>query len=390
MKRRIRQWSTTLVAIITLTAVIFFTHHLIAEQADRSGPPPSSQPQHPDVAVIRVEGAAYNARIRGYGETQTHFALTLTAQTSGQVIEQSEMFEPGCQVSKGAVLIQLEASDYQSAVANAESELASARLALLEEQRQASQAQAEWQASGLSGEPDSALVLRHPQLIAAEAAVSKAEAALTSAAKNLSRTKITSPFDAIVVERRTAPGSYLQAGAEVATLYSTDMVEIAVPLSTRDWANLPDPATLSDERWPVQLTAVENGQTWSGYALRAQQHVDSSSRQRTLLVAVDSPLKQVPALLAGTFVEARISGSRVDNIWELPSSALSQRGEVWYVTEQDTLARFSTEPVFSSGNFIYVAVPEELAPSPTRVVVHPLSSYLPGMIVHPVTEGDNA
>jgi RND family efflux transporter MFP subunit len=390
MTRRFVQWLTLLAAIAILVAVLFFNRHLIARQLEHAVPPQPGQTQYPDVSVLTVSATDHNAIISGFGETATHFTLTLTAQTNGQVIEQAKIFEPGCRVTKGNVLIQLEDSDYQSAVADAESTLASARLALLEEQREATQAQAEWKASGLSGEPDSALVLHQPQLLAAKAAVTKAEAALTSAVTTLSRTRITAPFDAIVVERLTAPGSYVQAGTEVATLYSTDMIEVGVPLSTKDWNHLPDSGTLSDSRWPVQLVSVENGQTWSGYALRAEQHVDGTSRQRSLLIAVDSPLDQNPPLLPGTFVEARISGSSVSNVWELPSSALSQRGEVWYVTDNNTLAKFSTETVFSSEKFIYVEVPEELSANPVKIVVHPLSSYLPGMIVKPSSENHNA
>jgi RND family efflux transporter MFP subunit len=390
MKRRLINWSTLIVALIILAASVIYTRQLIAEQLDKRRPPQIVQDQRPDVAVLTVEGATYNARISGYGETQTHYSLTLTAQTSGQVIEQSTQLESGCQVKKSDVLIQLEDSDYQSAVADAKSDLASARLSFLEEQREASQALAEWQASGLSGEPDSDLVLHEPQLEAAEAAVTKAEAALVSAEKNLSRTKIIAPFNAIVVERLTAPGSYLQAGTAVATLYSTDMIEVAVPLSTRDWKNLPETTTLIGSSWPVELKGVESGQTWPGRVLRAAQHLDSTSRQRTLIVAVDSPLDQVPPLLPGTFVEVGLNGSDIENVWKLPNSALSQRGEIWYVTEGGTLARFSTEPLFSNESSIYINVPDEFAQMSMKIVIHPLSSYLPGMKVQPVAENTNA
>lgn len=390
MKRRIINWSTLIVALIILAASILYTRQLIAEQGDNHRPPKKIGTQRPDVAVLAVTGASYNARIDGYGETKTHYSLTLTAQISGEVTGQSTQLESGCQVKKGDLLIQLEDSDYQSVVADAKSELASARLSLLEEQREASQAQTEWHSSGLSGEPDSGLVLHEPQLEAAKAAVVKAEAALMSAEKNLSRTKITSPFDAIVVERLTTPGSYLQAGTAIATLYSTDMIEVAVPLSTRDWGNLPDATTLIGSSWPVQLKGVEGRQTWSGRVLRAAQHVDSLSRQRTLIVAVDSPLDQVPPLLPGVFVEVGMNGSAVDNILKLPSSALSQRGEIWYVAEGNVLARFSAEPIFSYDNSIYIKVPKELANVSVMIVVHPLSSYLPGMEVQPIVENSNA
>ena len=390
MKRRIINWFTLIVALIILAASILYIRQLIAEEVVKRRPPQMVQVRRPDVAVLNVASATYNARINGYGEAQTHYSLTLTAQTSGQVIRQSTQLESGCQVKKGDVLIQLEDVDYQSAVADSRSELASSRLSLLEEQREASQAQAEWHASGLSGEPDSDLVLHEPQLKAAKAAVARAEAALKSAKKNLSRTKIISPFDAIVVERLTTPGSYLQAGTEVATLYSTDMIEVAVPVSTRDWRYLPETTNLIGSSWPVQLKSVEGSQTWSGRVLRVAQHIDSTSRQRNLIVAVDFPMDQVPPLLPGTFVEVGMNGSDVENVWELPNSALSQRGEIWYVTENNTLARFSTEPIFSNESSIYINVPKKFAQALVKIVVHPLSSYLPGMKVQPVVENKNA
>lgn len=168
------------------------------------------------------------------------------------------------------------------------------------------------------------------------------------------------------------------------------MIEVAVPLSTRDWKYLPEATTLIGSSWPVQLKSVEGRQTWSGRVLRAAQHVNSASRQRTLIVAVDSPLDQVPPLLPGTFVEVVMNGRDVENVWKLPNSALSQRGEIWYVTKDNILARFSTEPIFSNEGSIYISVPEELAKSPVKIVVHPLSSYLPGMKIQPVVENNNA
>lgn len=389
MKRKIINWSTITVALAFLVGAIFYTRQLIAEQADHRPLPQIKQIRLPEVSVLTVERASYSARIEGYGETAAHYSLTLSAQTKGQVLMQSPQLEAGCQVKKGDLLLQMEDSDYLSAVASAQSELAAAKLALLEEQREASQAQAEWDASGLDGQPDSDLVLHTPQLEADRAAVAKAEATLASAEKDLTRTKMIAPFDAIVVQRLTSPGSYLQVGTEVATLYSTDMVEVAVPLSTRDWGNLPDTKTFSEIPWPVQIKGVEGTKAWSGRVLRAEQHVDSTSRQRTLLVAVDFPLQQTPPLLPGTFVEVGIEGSTIENVWKLPSSALSQRGEVWYVTDTGLLNRFVTEPIFSKDNYIYISVPKELSKAPAKVVVHPLSSYLQGMKVHPILEDKN-
>lgn len=389
MKRRIINWSTIAVAVSVLAIAVLYTRHLIAEQVNNHRPPQVMQPQRPEVEVLTVTGGRYTAKIRGYGQTQTHYTLSLTAQTNGQVVELSPQLEAGCRVSKGDVLLVLEDSEHLAALATARSELASAKLDLLEAQREASQAESEWKASGLTGQPSSELVLHGPQLAVAKAAVVKAEAALKSAEKDVRKTTITAPFDGIVIERLTAPGSYLQTGTAVATLYSTDMIEVPVPLAVRDWKNLPAPESLAGSGWPVQLTGVEDKKTWTGRVLRAEQHVDTTSRQRTLLVVVDSPLDQTPPLLPGIFVEVGIDGREADNVWELPSSALSQQGEIWYVTKNDTLAKLQVQSAFTHGNSIYVEVPEQMAQAPARIVAHPLSSYLPGMAVQPIVENDN-
>jgi len=389
MKRRKPQYLVLIVSVAILVGVFFFNDHLLQGETEHR-PAPPKRIILPDVDIMSVESGEYAAQINGFGESKTHYTLSLTAENSGQVVGIADNFEAGCRVAKGALLVQIDDTEYASAVAEAKSELATARLELLEEERSAQQAQAEWHASGLTGEPNSALVLHKPQLEAAQAAVVMAEAAIASAEKNLSRTRIVAPFDAIVVERSTAPGSYIQQGTEVATLYSTDLMEIAVPLSSRDWLNLPDSKSLGSGHWPVQLTGVENGQTWEGRVLRGLQHVDETSRQRTLLVAVDAPLDQEQPLLPGTFVRAGISGRTLNNIWKLKSSSLSQRGEIWYLSDNDTLKKFATQPVFSDEGSIFIEVPEEFRGVATRIVVHPLSSYLTGMKVRPVLEKNNA
>lgn len=65
MKRRIINWSTLIVALIILAASVIYARQLIAEQLDKRRPPQMVQPQRPDVAVLNVTGATYNARIHG-------------------------------------------------------------------------------------------------------------------------------------------------------------------------------------------------------------------------------------------------------------------------------------------------------------------------------------
>ncbi len=383
--RPVYQWLALLAAVLILILIIVFIRYRIQLQSGRPAPVKSVEQQHPDVAVITATGGRHAAEVIAYGSARPRFELTLTAQVAGRVDLLAAKFDSGRRVGQGELLAQLEDSSYRAAVAAAEQDLSEARLSLLEEEREAARALNEWRASGLSGEPDSELVLRQPQLSVARAAVANAEAALASARQDLLQTRITAPFDALVVKRFIAPGSYLQAGGEIATLYSADRAEIAVGLSARDWSRLPDQNVLDSGAWEVVLDNVESGQSWSGRVLRSEQHLDQTTRKRTLIIAVEHPLEQEPALLADTFVKVRIPGRELDNLWKLPSSALSQKGEIWYVDAAGkSLKSFAATPVFSDSKASYVEVPAALATQPQQVLLHPLSSYLEGMLVNPV------
>lgn len=384
--RRLLQWLLPLAAIAFLVMTGFFIQHQMQAQATRPAIQKETEVQHPDVSIVEVTARQHATQVVAYGAAKPHYELTLTAMVSGQISNLSAAFESGKLIKKGTTIAWLEASDYEAAVAAAKQELSDAKVTLLEEQRQAAQALSEWNASGLSGEPASDLVLRKPQLATAEAAVAEAEAALKSARKDLRNTRITAPFDALVVERAVAPGSYLQSGSEIGLLYSSDRAEVELTVSARDWNRLPDNQDLTSGRWLVNLSNVETGHTWQGYILRTEKHLDATTRKRTIVVAVDHPFEQELELLPETFLKADIPGRKVGNLWELPPSSLSQKSEIWYVTKAQTLATFSAVPVFSTSSAIYMEVPQELGAEAQKVLVHPLSSYVVGMKVNPVKD----
>ncbi|MCK2182750.1 efflux RND transporter periplasmic adaptor subunit [Halomonas getboli] len=393
------RWIPLLMALAVLAGVMVFVAVKMSPAA--GGPPggPTGQGAgqaaeqdaavRPDVSVVEVTAGRYQPRVEGYGEASPHYELELTAQVSGRVESLSDRFASGRVVPAGEPLATLDDKAYQEAVAEAEATLATNRVSLLEEQREGEQARRDWQRSGLNGDPDSPLVLRAPQLAATQADVKQAEQALASAQEDLADTRIEAPFDALVVSRDVAPGSYLQAGGSVATLYSTDRVEIAVALSASEWARLEDPESGEVAPEAVTLSAVDTGQQWQGRVLRSERHLDED-RQRSLIVAVDAPLAQTPALLPGTFLEVSLEGREIDGLWRLPPSALSQAGEIWYLTEGDHLASVAVDPLFSDRDYLYVRPPAELAEGTHRVVSHPLNSYLPGMVVTPVEVDGNA
>jgi len=353
----------------------------------------------PEVGVIMVSAQPHQASVTGYGEVQPLFNLSLTAQVSGQIQALSDNFLTGRFVQKGEVIAQLDDTDYVQAVAIAKAGVEEAIVALEEERLQGDQAADEWRRSGLTGEPASALVLRAPQLAAATANLEQAQATLASARRDLQYTQITAPFDAVVVSRDIQPGSFVQTGSPIATLYSTHTAQVAVALSAQQWQSLPGVDTLADSPWTATLTDMQHSATWQGSIHRVEQTLASDTRQRSVIITLAQPLSQASPLYFGTYVEATIAGKTWPQVWRIPATAISQQQEVWYVKPDNTLAKFSPTVLFQRGDAAYIQPLENLsegqssaahsAPTGLRIVARPLNNYLPNMRVTPVEESVN-
>lgn len=336
----------------------------------------------PQVGVVAVTGQEYQAEVIGFGEARPRFELTLSAEVNGKVIDLNRQFESGQVIKKGTVLGQINDTSYQQALTQAKTDVAQAELDLLEEQREGEQAKAEWLRSGLSGEPASPLVLRTPQLAQAKAALENAKLALKKAQQDVAYTQITAPFDALIISRDIQPGSYVQTGTQLGTLYSVAEVEIKVPLSEQQWKNLPafDNAQLAKTPWNVTLQSTDGLNQWQGYIERVEQHLTQTSRQRSLVVVVDDPLAQQTDLYPGTFVKTQINGKSLNNLWQLPSSAISQQGDIWFVDDNDLLAKSAATIVFEKAGFVYVMpmTTKQGMPATMQIVKRPLSGFKVG------------
>ena len=338
------------------------------------------------VGVFAVQTSSYKASVKGYGEVMPIDALTLVAQVSGRITQLSDTFQTGAVVKKGEVLAFIDDTDYVEALSSAKTDYESAVVALEEERLQGVQALDEWQRSGLEGEPASALVLRQPQLKAAQASLDEAKQVLETAKRDLAFTEITAPFDALVVTRDVSLGSYVQSGETVATLYSLNTAEIAVALSPSQWAQLPNFTAGESLDWPVTIADSATDNHWTAVVSRAELHQDASTRQRNAVVTVNDPLMQPVPLTFGSFVSAEIEGRTLDNVWKIPASSVSQKQEVWLV-EPDTglLKKFTPEVLFERDGFAFITPYNNALRA--LVVARPLNSYLENTAVAPVVEG---
>jgi RND family efflux transporter MFP subunit len=348
--------------------------------------PPLKSSNAPRVTVVHVAPSNYQTSVVGHGEATPRYHLKLVAEVSGRVTRLSPKLETGARFDNGELLVELDDTSYKQALASAQYDLHDAEVAMLEETLNAEQAKDEWVRSGLKGDPESALVLHEPQLKAAKSKLAMVRQSVAKASADLSKTRITAPFDALVVNRDIQPGSYASAGTQLMELYNTDIIEASIPLSDTQWDKLPSPAELLTGKWPVQLLSDDGERSWEGYVSRIEQHINSENRQRALIIAVDNPLDQEIPLYPGSFVRAKIPGRHISGVWRIPESSLTQDMTIWYLDASSQLAKAPADVLFADNESIYIRPIESI--DNTSVVIYPLNSYLPGMRVEAQLQED--
>ena len=373
-KRR-RSIIVTTIALVSILLAIGYTGYAINNQPE---PEPSKiKISVPRVSVQLLNSGTHYSSISSFAEVQASNEISLNSLVSGKVIWRAPSFINGQQVAKKEPLLRLDDTEYREALAIAQQNLAEAELILQQEKQQKAQALIDWQRSGLTEKPGD-LVLRKPQLKLAEARFNAAKSSVNNARRNLAETTIKAPFDGIILNRSAALGSFVEVGTVLATLQGSAEAEIVLTLSASQWQQLPKDLSST----VVQLNDPDQpGSHWKGEISHLSEIIDPTTRQRSLMVRVKKPLAQQPPLLSGSFVSANIKGRAVDNLFAIPSTALTADGYIWNVVD-NRLQRHKSRPQFSANGKLYI--PQSELPQPMTLVIKPLASYLPGMVIEPL------
>ena len=358
----------TLGCVASIFLAISINGALSANQ--QNTPPPKAPTQYPKVSVSLAQATSHQASVSAYGEITSRNKLSLTSQVGGKVTQLAPNFLTGKVFKKGQVIAKLETIEYKQALA--------------QEALNAKQAATEWQQSGLAQHEASDLVLRKPQLAVANAKHELAQQAVEKAAYDLAQTQIIAPFDALIVTKNIQVGSNVQAGSDIAMIYDISLFEVTLPLSVSQWQALAscDKGALTDT--VVTLSDDANNLQWQANINRVEQHIDTNSRQRALVVNIADPLSLSTPLFPGTFVKATVAGAQVDDLWKLPASALIDNHTVWQISEDDLLRPLAIDVVFSQGDSVYVKPQADIQQA--QIVNRPLASYLTNMKVIPSVE----
>lgn len=335
----------------------------------------------PKVSVVSVEAQDHAGVIVVPAEITPRWNTALRSQVSGQVLEVSSLALEGSEIKQGEWLVKLENSAYRALVAEAEQVLAAARLEMLQAQKKADQAARDWERAGIQEAP-SDLMLNKPQLRLAQKSVKAAKHRLAAAKKSLEHSTIAAPFDAMVTARHVNLGQSIMEGEELFELIDAKTQELRVSLSQEQWQKLSLDWTLPSAVFDMNGRALAQA-----FIQRASPFVDAETRQHRVYLEIDQ--KPETHALAGEFVQVHLPGTTAARSLDVPESALTREGIVWYVDNDERLRFFTGEVLFHHGDRIIIAQPDKSSlgehyPSQWRIATTPLASFLSGYEVEPI------
>ncbi len=319
------------------------------------------------VETISITPGNYSSWVHAMGVVMPDRQITLKSKVSGEVRYISPDFVQGGVVKKGKLLLKLEDSDYKIEVQKAESILAKAMAGLALEQGSQMIAKEEFNLINKASEEkivETDLALRKPQLIQANAEVTRAKADLEKAKLNLSRTRITTPFNALVLEKNIDSGSFVTVQGTCGILVDVNnyRVEAKVPQDRL--------ATVMSGMGSGADAIVHShyaGRTWQGKMVRTTGKTNEKSLMAGVIILVPDPLglkqggqpgadpgqKRLQMLL-NDHVDVKIKGKSLENVYAVPRNLIKQNNRVW-VYNSGALEIKKIDIVWKDESMVYAA-----------------------------------
>ncbi|WP_286133280.1 efflux RND transporter periplasmic adaptor subunit [Colwellia sp. UCD-KL20] len=303
-----------------------------------------------NVEVTKIKADNLKIDVESYGTVKPRTQSILYSQVSGQIIEINPKFREGGFFEKGETLIQLDKRDLLTNIQITKSTLFNAQQALQEEQARSEQAEQDWVRLGNTDKaPD--LVLRKPQLMAAQAKVLSSEASLSQAELALERSDIKAPYTGRILRKEVDIGQVVSPNTQLAEIYAVDYVEIRLPIKNKDlpYLVLPEPNRFSSTTVAnIELPKVNfysdliGEQSWQGKVVRTEGALDAKSQQLFVVAQINDPYGKensaVNPIKIGQYVTAKISGKVIENAITIPNKTIYQ-GSYVYVVEDNLLKR---------------------------------------------------
>jgi len=347
-----------IVPLLILVGAFFLGKYLISLKEK----PKSKQPEAviPVVDVVMVSPDTHKPRVMSFGTVQSYFETIVVPQVSGSITEVAKKFRVGEVVKKGDLLVTLDATDFQTALATEQANFALQKRTLVEEEILAKQAAEDWLESGRKLDSASDFVLRKPQLTTAKANIASA-----------------APYDAVVTASTASVGNFATSQTQLGILVATERAEIRLPLTAEQVAQVKMPGLDKEGGATVHLSHPNHKNIeWSAKLVRREPTVDPQNQVTHVIVEIENPYTAMAEPLAiGSFVNASIPAKPIENVYKIPEAALVNDAHIWVLDEESKLLRLPAERAHSAEGFVYVRVSSESIAPPLRIVSRPLSNF---------------
>ncbi|MEM1373552.1 MAG: HlyD family efflux transporter periplasmic adaptor subunit [Pseudomonadota bacterium] len=342
------------------------------------------------VNVVAFEPGEVVPVLGAFGEIRSRRSLDLRSEVSGSVMMLSDAFVDGGRVSRGDVLMQIDTSNAESALALAQAELREAEAEVLEAERAltlsrdelaGAEATALLQERALARQRDlvdrgvgteaaveaaelstnsarqtvlsrrGALQQAEQRVTTTQARVERARINLSEAERALTNTTLTAAFDGVLSDVTIVEGGLVGQNEKVATLVDDAALEVAVRVSTEQYSRLiDDTGALRPADVTVTLDVFGADIVAEGSLSRVSASVGEGLTGRLLFVS----LRSAPGFRPGDFVAVAIEEPAVGGVARLPASALSSENRVLVLNEENRLREVDVQLVRRQGDDVLV------------------------------------
>jgi RND family efflux transporter MFP subunit len=367
------------------------------------------------VRVLTLAPVEVLPRVTGYGAVAPARVWRAVARVEGEVVATSPLLANGQLVPKGTVLLKIDDTDLQLALAQSDAqkaaldvkdetlqaslEISRSDLALsqaeLDRQKQlqsqgvATQAQLDQaRRATLSARAKVTEIENQLALNAAERKVLAAQRAI--AARNLDFATITAPYDLRIDTVSAELGQVVTRGATLLTAEGSEAAEVSAQFPIGRMGPvvraLGPGATVTDLKAVVRLAAPGHDVTWPATVDRVGETIDPRTQSAGIVVRVADPLALAepgvrPQLRRNMFVQVELSAPPRKAL-AVPADAV-QNGRALVVATGNTLAQRKVQLAYVMDGVAVVAA--GLKPGDRLVLTDP-SVAVPGMAVKPIED----
>ncbi len=377
----------------------------------KSKPAPELKSELQVAPLVKVEKAQIRQLpvvISGYGRAQAKESWQAVSEVSGRVVYRHPKLEKGAMLPAGTVALKIDPVDYQLKLAQAKSDLNSAkadadrivlnknklklslaleqdRLKILQKELKRKQglvkngsisrSQVDLEQSNVFAQQqkvldlDTSLKLIPNDIDVAEAKIQVNTSRVKEAQRALEKTEIVIPFDARITQVDAEPEQVINHQAVLINANHIGAMEIPAQFSFVDMKQLvrqsmvgfkldnefPDIAKLKLQA-QIKLYAGDVVQQWQGVVTRVSDSIDPQGNTITLMVEMTNDWQRFepltnPPVLNDMFVEVNVT-TKANKVLSVPTAAI--HGQSVYVVEDNVLRVKSVTILFESGAFTAV------------------------------------